>query len=116
MVLQIVGVSNCANGSGRWALSHSSEDRRCILAAYLGVDYHAADPGIPVSYWRSVGYSQNTFFMESFIDEIAAAGGKDPLELRRRFVAKSPRLLAALNLAADKAEWGKPLPKGTGGA
>jgi isoquinoline 1-oxidoreductase subunit beta len=78
------------------------------------VDYHAADPGIPVSYWRSVGYSQNTFFMESFIDEIAAAGGKDPLELRRKLVAGNPRLLAALNLAADKAGWGKPLPKGHG--
>jgi isoquinoline 1-oxidoreductase beta subunit len=78
------------------------------------VDYHAADPGIPVSYWRSVGYSQNTFFLESFIDEIAAAGGKDPLELRRRFVAKNARLLAVLNLAADKAGWGKPLPKGHG--
>jgi isoquinoline 1-oxidoreductase beta subunit len=78
------------------------------------VDYHAADPGIPVSYWRSVGYSQNTFFMESFIDEIAAAGGKDPLELRRRLIDKRPRLLAALNLAAEKAGWGTPLPKGHG--
>jgi isoquinoline 1-oxidoreductase subunit beta len=78
------------------------------------VDYHAADPGIPVSYWRSVGYSQNTFFMESFVDEMAAAGGKDPLEFRRKLVANNARLLAALNLAADKAGWGKPLPKGHG--
>jgi isoquinoline 1-oxidoreductase beta subunit len=67
-----------------------------------------------VSYWRSVGYSQNTWFLESFIDEIAHAGGKDPFELRRRFVAKTPRLLAVLDLAADKAGWGKPLPKGHG--
>ena len=78
------------------------------------VDYHAVDPGIPVSYWRSVGYSQNTFFAESFLDELAAAGGKDPVELRRRLLANSPRLLAALNLAADKAGWGKPLPAGRG--
>jgi len=78
------------------------------------VDYHAEDPGIPVSYWRSVGYSQNTWFLESFIDEIAAAGKKDPFELRRRFVAKNPRMLAALELAAEKAGWGKPLPKGHG--
>lgn len=76
------------------------------------VDYHALDPGIPVSYWRSVGYSQNTWFLESFIDEIAAAGGKDPLELRRRLVAGNPRLKAVLELAAEKAGWGKPLPKG----
>jgi isoquinoline 1-oxidoreductase beta subunit len=78
------------------------------------VDYHADDPGIPVSYWRSVGYSQNTFFLESFIDEIAAAGGKDPVELRRRFISKNPRLLAVLEMAAEKAGWGKPLPKGHG--
>ncbi|HLK63937.1 MAG TPA: xanthine dehydrogenase family protein molybdopterin-binding subunit [Bryobacteraceae bacterium] len=78
------------------------------------VDYHAVDPGIPVSYWRSVGYSQNTFFAESFVDELAAAGGKDPVELRRRLLANSPRLLAALDLAAEKAGWGKPLPAGRG--
>ncbi len=76
------------------------------------VEYHAADAGIPVSYWRSVGYSQNTFFTESFVDELAAAGGKDPLELRRRLLAKSPRLLGALELAAAKAGWGQPLPAG----
>lgn len=76
------------------------------------IEYHAADAGIPVSYWRSVGYSQNTFFAESFLDELAAAGGKDPLELRRRLLAKSPRLLGALELAAEKAGWGKPLPVG----
>ena len=78
------------------------------------VDYHAEDPGIPVSYWRSVGYSQNTWFLESFIDEIAAAGGKDPFELRRRLVAGNPRLKAVLELAAEKAGWGKPLPNGHG--
>ena len=76
------------------------------------VDYHAVDPGIPVSYWRSVGYSQNTFFAESFIDELAHAGAKDPLELRLRLLANAPRLRAALELAADKAGWGKPLPAG----
>ncbi len=78
------------------------------------VDYHALDFGIPVSYWRSVGYSQNTFFAESFIDELALAGGKNPLELRLRLLANSPRLRGALELAADKAGWGKPLPAGHG--
>jgi isoquinoline 1-oxidoreductase beta subunit len=78
------------------------------------VEHHAVDPGIPVSYWRSVGYSQNVFFAESFLDELAAAGGKDPLELRRRLLAKSPRALAVLDLAAEKAGWGKPLPAGHG--
>src|SRR4029077_1202894 len=78
----------------------------------IQVDYHNGDPGIPVTFWRSVGYSQNTFFLESFLDELAAAGGKDPLELRRRLLAKSPRMLAALELAADKAGWGKPVAAG----
>jgi isoquinoline 1-oxidoreductase beta subunit len=81
---------------------------------HILVDYHAVDPGIPVSYWRSVGYSQNTFFTESFLDELAVAGGKDPVELRQRLLVNSPRLLAALNLAAEKAGWGKPLPAGRG--
>ena len=76
------------------------------------VEYHPPEAGIPVGYWRSVGPSQNTFFMESFIDEMAIAGGKDPLELRQRLLAKSPRALAVLNLAAEKADWGKPLPAG----
>ena len=76
------------------------------------VEYHPPDVGIPVGYWRSVGCSQNTFFAECFIDEMAAAGGKDPVELRRRLLAKTPRALGVLNLAADKAGWGKPLPAG----
>lgn len=76
------------------------------------VEYHPPDAGIPVGYWRSVGPSQNTFFTESFIDEMAVAGRKDPVELRRRLLANSPRALAVLNLAAEKAGWGKPLPKG----
>jgi isoquinoline 1-oxidoreductase beta subunit len=80
----------------------------------FAVDYHDVNPGIPVSYWRSVGYSQNCFFAESFLDEMAHAGGKDPVEVRRRFLAKNPRLLAALELAAEKADWGEPLPAGHG--
>ena len=78
----------------------------------IRVEYHPPEVGIPVGYWRSVGLSQNTFFTESFIDEMAAAGGKDPVELRRRLLAKVPRMLAVLDLVAEKAGWGKPLPAG----
>ena len=56
------------------------------------VEYHPPEAGIPVGYWRSVGYSQNTFFTESFIDEMAAAGGKDPVEFRRKLAGKSARV------------------------
>jgi len=72
------------------------------------VDYRVANTIVPVSYWRAPGVNQNTFFAESFLDELAAAGGKDPLEVRRRLLAKTPRMLNVLNLAAEKANWGKP--------
>ena len=74
------------------------------------VDYQLVNTGVPIGFWRSVGASQNGFFLESFIDEIATAGKKDPYELRRRLLAKSPRHLAVLDTAAEKAGWSKPLP------
>lgn len=74
----------------------------------FAVDWNRADTGIPTSYWRAVGYTQNTFFAESFLDELAHAGKKDPVELRLRFLAKSPRLAEVLKRAAEKANWGKP--------
>jgi isoquinoline 1-oxidoreductase subunit beta len=76
------------------------------------VDYHLTDTGIPVGFWRSVGNSQNGFFSESFMDELAASGKKDPYELRRRFLNKAPRHLGVLELAAQTAGWDKPLPAG----
>ncbi len=80
----------------------------------LLVQYQEPGFTIPTNYWRSVGHSQNTFFMEGFIDELAARGGKDPVELRRKLLSapNAARLLNVLNLAADKAGWGKPLPAG----
>jgi isoquinoline 1-oxidoreductase beta subunit len=74
----------------------------------LQVDYHAANTIVPVSYWRAPGVNQNTFFAESFLDELAAAGRKDPVEVRRRLLTTTPRLLHVLDLAAEKAGWGKP--------
>ncbi len=78
----------------------------------IHVDYHVGEPGVPTTYWRSVGYSQNTFFTEGFIDEMAHAAGKDPFEFRRGLLAKNKRALDVLELAAEKAGWGKPLPSG----
>jgi isoquinoline 1-oxidoreductase beta subunit len=76
------------------------------------VDLHSPKPGIPVLWWRSVGHSHTAFVMESFVDELANAAKRDPLEYRRRLLKKHPRHLGVLNLAAQKAGWGKPLPKG----
>jgi isoquinoline 1-oxidoreductase subunit beta len=79
-----------------------------------GLDISAHNPqlGIPTGFWRSVGSSQNAFFLECFIDELAEAAGKDPVDFRRGLLGASPRHLRALNLAAEKAGWGTPLPAG----
>ena len=77
----------------------------------LHVEYLRVEPpGIPTAFWRSVGPSHNVFVTESFIDELAAAAKKDPVEYRRALLDKSPRAKAVLELAAEKAGWGKPLP------
>lgn len=76
------------------------------------VELHSPKIGIPVLWWRSVGHSHTAFAMESLIDELAHASGKDPLEYRRALLKNHPRHLAALNLAADKAGWGSAPPKG----
>jgi isoquinoline 1-oxidoreductase subunit beta len=76
------------------------------------LDYRAAMTTVPVSFWRAPGANQNVFFIESFVDEMAVAGGKDPVEFRRRLLTATPRLLNVLNLAAEKSAWGKPLPAG----
>ncbi|HUP29499.1 MAG TPA: molybdopterin cofactor-binding domain-containing protein, partial [Usitatibacter sp.] len=67
---------------------------------------------VPVGPWRGVNTNQNGIYVECFMDEVAKAAGKDPLEFRRQFMAKHPKHLAVLDAAAEKAGWGKPLPKG----
>jgi isoquinoline 1-oxidoreductase beta subunit len=79
------------------------------------VDYVNNNPGVPSGFWRSVGNTQNGFILESFVDELAHAAGKDPYQYRRQLFSKphAARLRAVLDLAAEKAGWGKPLPSGT---
>ncbi len=67
-------------------------------------------PAVPTGFWRGVGPNNNVFAIESFIDELAKKAGKDPVEFRRAMLAGNPRLLGALNLAAEKSGWGTPLP------
>ena len=81
----------------------------------LRVEYVRVEPpGIPTAFWRSVGPSHNVFVTESFIDELAAAAKKDPVEYRRALLDKSPRAKAVLDLAAEKAGWGSRLPNRIG--
>ena len=79
----------------------------------LLVDQVAADfLPIPRGFWRSVGISHNAFVVESFLDEVATAAKKDPYELRRALLKDKPRHLRTLELVAEKAGWGTPLPAG----
>jgi isoquinoline 1-oxidoreductase beta subunit len=81
----------------------------------MRVEYHRVEPpGIPTAFWRSVGPSHNVFVVESFMDELAAAAGQDPVAYRGALLDKSPRAKAVLDLAAEKAGWGQPLPERTG--
>jgi isoquinoline 1-oxidoreductase beta subunit len=83
-----------------------------IANVYL--DYVNNNPGVPSGFWRSVANSQNGFLLESFVDELAHAAGKDPYQYRRQLFNKphAARLRGVLDLAAEKAGWGKPLPSG----
>jgi isoquinoline 1-oxidoreductase beta subunit len=72
------------------------------------------DPGVPTGYWRSVGASQNPFAVECFVDELAAAAGRDPLAFRLALLDHAPRHRGVLELAAERAGWLESLPKGKG--
>jgi isoquinoline 1-oxidoreductase subunit beta len=78
----------------------------------LSVEIHSTKNPVTVQWWRSVGSTHTAFATECFLDDCARAGGKDPVELRRALLAKHPRHLAVLNLAAEKSGWGKPLAGG----
>jgi isoquinoline 1-oxidoreductase subunit beta len=79
------------------------------------VEYVRAEPpAVPTGFWRGVGPNNNVFAIESFMDELARKAGKDPVEFRRPMLAKNPRMLAALNLVAEKSGWGEALPARVG--
>jgi isoquinoline 1-oxidoreductase subunit beta len=78
----------------------------------LLVEYAMRNTHVPVGPWRGVNTNQNGVYMECFMDEVAKAAGKDPLEFRRAYMAKFPKHLAVLDAAAARAGWGKPLPAG----
>jgi isoquinoline 1-oxidoreductase beta subunit len=76
------------------------------------VEYVNDNPGVPVGAWRAVANSRNAFVVESFVDEIAHASGRDPYELRYELLANTPKHRGVLKLAAEKAGWGNKLPEG----
>jgi isoquinoline 1-oxidoreductase beta subunit len=78
----------------------------------LLVDHAMRNTHVPPGFWRGVNINQNAVFLECFMDELADAGGKDPLEFRRALLKNSPRALGVLNAVAEKIGWSKPAPKG----
>ena len=78
------------------------------------VDVVLKNAHVPVMFWRSVGASQNTFFLEGFIDELAHEAGADPYQFRRKLAEARPDYVAVLDKVAKESGWGTPLPKGRG--
>ncbi len=84
------------------------------IPAQLNQYVRAETPGVTTAWWRGVGPTHNIFVVESFVDELAAAAGLDPVEFRRRNLGKEKRARAVLDLVAEKSGWGSALPKGSG--
>jgi isoquinoline 1-oxidoreductase subunit beta len=103
--------SRMKNGQDLEFLSGFTEEMVYEVPNYLA-DYAMRNTHVPVGFWRSVNHSQNAFFRESFIDEMAHAAGWDPYEYRRKLMANSPLHIAVLDAAAKRAGWGKPPPHG----
>ncbi len=80
----------------------------------LTVDLHSPEIGVPVQWWRSVGSTHTAFAVETFLDELAAQAGQDPVAYRRSLLADHPRHAGVLELAAKQSGWGSPLPRGRG--
>ena len=94
------------SGVDRYLVDGFLEEMPYAIPNYR-VDYAMRNTQVPVGFWRSVNLSQNIFFRESFIDELAHAAGQDPYQYRRALLGNAPRLLAVLDAAAEKAGWGQ---------
>jgi isoquinoline 1-oxidoreductase subunit beta len=92
------------NPSGEFAFGYSVPN--------LLIDHAMRNTHVPPGFWRGVNINQNAIYVECFMDELAHAVGQDPLEFRRKLMAKHPKHLAVLNAVADRAGWGKPAPQG----
>jgi isoquinoline 1-oxidoreductase beta subunit len=101
-----------ANIIDRTFLSGLIEEEMAYDLPNYQVDYVIRQTPVPVGVWRAINYSENTFYKECFIDELAHEAGIDPYLYRRRLLRNSPKTLAVLDAAAKKADWFKPPPKG----
>jgi isoquinoline 1-oxidoreductase subunit beta len=110
-ILVSLAPARLKNGQDFEFLNGFTEEMVYEVPNYLA-DYAMRNTHVPVGFWRSVNHSQNAFFRESFIDELAHAAGRDPYDYRRKLLANSPKHLAVLDAAAKRASWGRPTPHG----
>jgi len=105
--------SGLVNGVDKIAFQGmNAEEFGYMAVPNILIDHAIRTTPVPVGFWRGVNVNQNTVFMECFVDEMAHAAGKDPLEFRRAMMGKNPKHLAILNAVAAKAGWGTKLPDG----
>jgi isoquinoline 1-oxidoreductase beta subunit len=95
----------------RTFISGLADEMAYDVPNYL-VDYVVEQSPVPLGVWRAINYTQNTFYKESFVDEMAHAAGMDPYLYRRRLLRNNQKHLAVLDAAAKKADWFSPLPGG----
>jgi isoquinoline 1-oxidoreductase beta subunit len=114
-ILAGVNPRGLRNGVDRFVfqgLSPKGDHEISYTIPNLLVDHAMRNPPVPPGFWRGVNINQNAVYMECFMDELAHAAGKDPLEFRRSLMAGHPKNLAVLNAVAEKAGWGKSAPAG----
>ncbi|HTK33695.1 MAG TPA: xanthine dehydrogenase family protein molybdopterin-binding subunit [Caulobacteraceae bacterium] len=111
-LLRSLGYSKVENGVEPMAVEVLATHAYQIPNNHVGL--MLKNTHVPVMFWRSVGASQNTFFLESFIDELAHEAGADPYQFRRAMLTDRPDYLAVLDTIAKNGSWGEPMPKGRG--
>jgi isoquinoline 1-oxidoreductase beta subunit len=93
-------------------VADAGEHSFCYAMPNLLIDHAMRQSHVPPGFWRGVNINQNAVFIESFMDELAEAAGKDPVEFRRQFMGPHPRALAVMNACAERIGWTKPAPAG----
>ncbi|MCU7928809.1 MAG: xanthine dehydrogenase family protein molybdopterin-binding subunit [Candidatus Thiodiazotropha sp. (ex Dulcina madagascariensis)] len=119
---RIVGQSILAGTPFESAMTKDGVDQTSVEGAanlpyameHIHIDLHSPQLPVPVLWWRSVGSTHTAFAVECFLDELAAAAGRDPVAFRRELLAGHPRHLGVLNLAVEKAGWDQPLGRNRG--
>ena len=111
-ILRSTGINKVVNGIEAQAVEGFANIPYAIPNVRVGC--MLKNTHVPVMFWRSVGSSQNAFFVESYIDELAQAAGQDPYKFRRTLLAGKSDFLGVLDTIAEKSDWGKPLGQGRG--